>query len=212
MELTGPLKSWLLDEPCDAKAIEVISQSPILQRQASEAYMPIVREARRPATEEQIRDIVGSRFALFPQPERTDEEWAVWWAEYIGALEDLTPAAIEAGMKAWVRSIDAEFMPKPGKLRELAKTAPVTSKWTRALDRISRATPKLEMKALPPPPVDRPSREEMAAQMEEFLAIMKDKDPFAKARAKAARPTPSARLMEGSAMSAEMAALLGRAA
>lgn len=213
LELTGPLKCWLLDEPSDAKAIEVLSKSPILLREADEVAMSIRREAMRPASVDQIKSIIGSRFALFPQPERSDGEWDAWWADYIASLDDIPPASIEAGMAAWVRSIDAEFMPKPGKLRELAKATPATSKWTRALDRIRQATPKAEPAALPPPvPCERPSREEMAAQMEEFLAIMKDKDPFAKARAKAARPTPSARLQEGSAMSAEMAALLGRAA
>lgn len=209
-ELTGPLKCWLLEEPSDAKAIDVISKSPILLRQAEDIAPLLRQEARRPATIDQIKAIVGSRFALFPQPERSAGEWDMWWADYLSTLEGLTPAAIEAGMAAWVRSIDAEFMPKPGKLRELATTTPATSKWTRAAERIRKAIPVEPMVALPAPEAPRPSKEDMAAQMEAFLKTMADKDPFAKIRAKASRPTPTARLMEGRAMSAEMQALMER--
>jgi hypothetical protein len=206
----GPLRFWLLEETSDAKAVETIRASEILLRQCEGLGVALIEEARKPATEQQIKQIIGSRFALFPQPERTDAEWSAWWADYLSALDDLTPAAIEAGMAAWVRSIDAEFMPKPGKLRELAKTTPATSKWTRAWNRLSQATRKpdpVQPKELPRPE-ERPDPEVMRAQMQEFLTTMKAKDPFAHARAKAARPTPSAKLAEGRAMSAEMRAVL----
>jgi hypothetical protein len=35
-----------------------------------------------------------------------------------------SPAAIEAGMAEYVRQVDSEFFPKPGKLRELAQKVP----------------------------------------------------------------------------------------
>ena len=212
--LNGPLKFWLLDETSDSKAIETIKASPILMREADAVAVALLNEARRPATEDQIKQIIGSRFALFPQPERSDAEWSAWWADYLSALDDLTPASIEAGMAAWVRQIDAEFMPKPGKLRELARTTPATSKWTRAWQRASEATrkPTPIPQAEPQKPVERPDPEVMRAQMAEFLATMKAKDPFAHTRAKAARPTPGARLMEGRAISAEMQAILDQQA
>lgn len=76
------------------------------------------------AGEEGVRRVIGSRRALFPQPERTKAESAAWWADYFDALAELPEGAIEAAMQAWVKMPEAEFMPKPGKLLELAKTTP----------------------------------------------------------------------------------------
>lgn len=174
--------------------------------------MPGLRaEALKPATTDQIKAIIGQRFALFPQPARNDGEWAAWWADYIDALEGLTPFAIEAGMAAWVRDPEAEFLCKPGKLADLARTAPNNNRWARAYDRANRATAPLAIAAVQPkeptPQSERPSAEEIAAEMAKFHAVMKEKDPHAKYKAKASRPTPSAAVDERG-VSAEMRTLL----
>lgn len=185
----------------------MISRSPILLREAEGLTTAIWQEARRPASVEQIKSILGSRFALFPQPERTDGEWDMWWADYISALEDLTPAAVEAGMAAWVRSIDAEFMPKPGKLRDLAQKTPVVSRWTRALDRIRKALPPIDTTPAPMPERERMDPETVAELMKDFHAKMKAKEP--PQAQKRVRPSPQAEVDE-TGMSAEMRALLNR--
>lgn len=84
----------------------------------------LLQAATAPASVAGVKNVVGRRFALFPQPERSDGEWAEWWADYIDVIGHLPEGAIEAAMAAWVRMADAEFMPKPGKLLELAKTTP----------------------------------------------------------------------------------------
>ena len=206
-ELSGPLKSWLLGERADHVAIETIKASEILKREAR-AVMPALREAAlKPATEAQIRDKIGQRFALFPQPVRTDDEWAAWWADYIEALSDLTPAAIEAGMAAWVRSADAEFMCKPGKLRELAQTVPNENRWARAYYRAEKATYVAPLPAPEPKRSDdRPSAEEVRAKVAETLAALTKKDTFARFRAN--KPNPPCARVDDTGVSPEMRALL----
>lgn len=210
MPLSGPLTSWLLTERSDHVAVETIRKSPILREEA-EAAIPALRQAAlTPATEAQIRAIIGQRFALFPQPERTDGEWAAWWAAYFEALSDLTPFAIEAGMAAWVRSPDAEFMCKPGKLRELATTVPNENRWARAHKRATDATYVPPAPLPPPEPEDRSNRpcaEEIRAVMDDLKQKIADKDPWAKYKNKPPRPTPSARVDE-TGISQEMRAKL----
>lgn len=81
-------------------------------------------EATAEAGPEGVKRVIGRRFELFPQPQRSDLEWSAWWSDYFDVLAEIPEPAIEAGMRAWVRDPDAEFMPKPGKLLELAKTTP----------------------------------------------------------------------------------------
>ena len=171
--------------------------------------MPALRQAAlTPATHDQIKTVISTRFALFQPPQRTDQEWAAWWADYFDALSDLTPFAVEAGMAAWVKQPEAEFMCKPGKLRELAMNTPNDNRWARAHSRAERAT------YVEPAPVpveqedrsDRPSSEEIAAVMAEFHAKMADKDPIAKLQAKR-RPPPCA-AVDNTGVSAEMRELL----
>ena len=208
--LTGPLKCWLLDERSDAAAIETIRKSPILQEQGKAILRDLVDESRKTATLDQIKSIVGQRFALFHQPHRSEAEWTAWWADYLDALSDLTPFAIEAGMAAWVRSPEAEWMCKPGKLRELAKTVPNGNRWAKAAHRVLKALPSPEdEKPAPIPDSERPSPEQVAEAMAEFKRVMAEKDPLAKIKAKASRPTPSASVDE-TGVSEEMRQLLSR--
>lgn len=200
------MKSWLLDEPSDARAIDVIRASDLLRTEATQVMISLLDEARRPATADQVRSTIGQRFALFPQPHRTDGEWAAWWADYIDALAGLTPSAVEAGMAAWVRDPEAEFLCKPGRLRELAEQTPHLNRWARAHDRARRATFEPPAPLPPPPERERPPKEEMARMLAQFHEAMKAKDPTPKR--KPARPSPSAWMAEGSFMSEEMKARL----
>jgi hypothetical protein len=100
--------------------------------------MPVLHhEATRGATPVEIAQVLSQRFALFPQPDRSEGEWGAWWADYNSALEDVPPAAIEAGMAEYVRQPDSEFFPKPGKLRELAQKVP--NRMARAVQAAERA-------------------------------------------------------------------------
>lgn len=210
-DLSAPLKSWLLVERSDQQAIETINRSDILRAEAEQA-MPALREAAlTPATEDQIRQIIGARFALFPQPQRNDGQWAAWWADYYDALRGLTPYAVEAGMAAWVRSPEAEFMAKPGKLRELALTVPNENVWARAHRRAqiaARPVATRQEPSEPEPEEKRPSPEEVKAMLADFRMKMAEKDTFRDIRAKI-RPSPQARVDE-TGISAEARALMAR--
>lgn len=213
---TGPalsraLSCWLLDETSDAKAIEVIAKSDLLRSEATMAMPALRAAALRPASPDEIRAIIGSRFPTYPQPKRTEGEAAAFWADYFDALEGLTPAMIEAGMAAHVKDPKAEFLPKPGRLAELAKTTPTTGRFTRAYNRARSAVVANQKAAEPKPAVEeRPSPEEVKAMVAETLAALAE-TPTAKAlaaRKQAMKPTPSAPLPAGSHMSAEMRAKL----
>lgn len=211
--LNGPLRSWLLVEASDAKAIEVIAASAVLRSEASMLLPMLRQEALRPATHDEIMMIVKSREQIFGdlRMDRSEVEWTVFWADYFEALSGLTASSIEAGMVAYIALPDSEWAPKPGKLAHLAKTTPTCGRFARAYNR-ARSAVVASQKAAEPKPVveERPSPEAVKAMVAETLAALAE-TPTAKAaaaRKKALRPTPSAPLPAGSAMSAEMRAML----
>lgn len=128
--------TWLLDSAGSPDAaVASIAGDPELAQEARRVLPALRAVATTTAGAEGVRSVIGQRLATFPQPQRTQEEAAAWWADYIDVLEDVSLAALEAGMRAYVRLPDSEFMPKPGKLRELAFSAPC-----RSLTRVHRAT------------------------------------------------------------------------
>ena len=80
--------------------------------------------AMTPATPEAIMGVLMRRFPVYPQPQRSDAQWAEWWASYLDALKGCSQASIEAAMDAYVRLSESEYFPKPGRLFALAKTKP----------------------------------------------------------------------------------------
>jgi hypothetical protein len=116
---------------------DLIAISPSLLAEAERALPDLRRDATRGATAQEIMRVLSQRFAVFPQPDRTDAEWAAWWSDYTNALDDISPDAIEAGMAEYVRAPDSEFFPKPGKLRELAQRVP--NRMARAVQAAERA-------------------------------------------------------------------------
>lgn len=103
---------------------DLIAAAPSLLAEAERALPALRQDALRPASPAEIMHVLSMRFAVYPQPDRTDSEWAAWWSDYTAALDDLPASAIEAGMAAYVKAPDSEFFPKPGRIRELARTVP----------------------------------------------------------------------------------------
>lgn len=146
--LSPDLKSLLVEEDNQRWAIQAIIDSPDLKAEA-EAALPVLKAAAtQKAGQGGVRQVIGKRFALYPQPQRSEGEWAAWWADYFDVLADVHWHALEAGMATYVRDPGSEFMPKPGKLLELARTAPV--RVVRAYERAREAVTYRP----PPPPLD----------------------------------------------------------
>lgn len=108
------------------EAVAGIVANPALHAEAKELF-PALKAQAAPAGDDGIAKVIMSRFATFPQPQRSVDEWRTWWLDYYEALSGVPLDALEAGMKAWVARADAEFMPKPGKLREMASLAGSTA-------------------------------------------------------------------------------------
>lgn len=142
-------------------------------REEAKAALPILKAAAmQKAGEEGVADVIGRRFALYPQPERSDGEWAAWWSDYYDALGNVPWSALEAAMAAYVADPASEFMPKPGRLLELARSTP--NKAVRAYDRASKAVAYHEqVAALPPPSERRPPTDEERAQVMAMLGHYK---------------------------------------
>lgn len=125
----------------DAAAREIGSYMAL--REECRAALPALKAvAQHKAGEEGVRAVIGKRFALYPQPERSEGEWAAWWADYADVLADLPLASLEAGMRAWVARPGSQFLPKPGELHELAFRTP--SKTLRRYQRAKRAMDLLD--------------------------------------------------------------------
>lgn len=152
---------------CESSADEAVSgilANPALHAEVR-AALPALLARVGGCGEDHVSKVVGRRLATYPQPERSDEEWTAWWSDYHDALSDLPAEALEAGMRAWVRRPDAEFMPKPGQLRELALKAGEPL-WT-AASRARRAA----LTEVREPPKLAPV-EERKAQAAEILASL----------------------------------------
>jgi hypothetical protein len=96
----------------------------------------IAAAARRPAGVDGVREVIFPWFATYPQPPRSDGELEAFWRAYIDTCGDLSTEALVGGMKAWAAMPESEFLPKPGRLRELAFSAPTSGfkLYTRAHD------------------------------------------------------------------------------
>lgn len=168
--------------------------------------MPALKAvAEHKAGEPGVKAVIGRRFALYPQPVRDEGEWAAWWQDYFDALAETPLASLEAAMRQYVADPDSEFMPKPGRLRELAFTAP-----SRSLGRYYRAKRAVQMAeeasraALPAPRVD-------PADVRRLLDDFKTKSASHVERPKPSLPSIAGKPDERG-ITAEMRALLTRRA
>jgi hypothetical protein len=124
----SPELTELLDatgSPDDAAKAIARDEELLAEAKAALPALRVVAEAK--AGRDGVKAVVGKRLVLYPQPARTEGEWDAWWSDYFDALSDITLASLEAGMRAYVADPSSEFMPKPGRLRELAFTAPCRS-------------------------------------------------------------------------------------
>lgn len=124
--LSQGLRLLLLHEPQSHDAVDGILASPALHAEVT-AALPALMAARDasmvPAAPTDVFAIIGRRFATYPQPERSDAEWAAFWDDYYDALQGVPLEALGAAMRAWVKT-DEQFLPKPGQLRKLADAQP----------------------------------------------------------------------------------------
>lgn len=211
--LSAPLTSWLLVEVSDERAIEVIAKSDLLRGEAAMKLPELRQMALRPATHEEIRDIFRTREQTFGdlRVPRTEGEWALFYADHFDALEGLTAAQIEGGMRAHIADPENRgFSPSPGRLADLARKANTAGRWTKAHNR-ARAAVERSREGQRPPETEapRPSREEVAALLAPVLEALAGVDAKRKAQAKPRRPTPSA-MVDGSGTSSEMRQLWQR--
>ena len=173
--LSGPIKAWLLDEPDDDRAVAVISESPMLRSEATMALPMLRQAAMAPATREQIRQIVGKRFATYPQPERDDGEWMAWWEDYYTALEGIRADRIEAAMAEWTRSPE-QFLPKGGQLRQLAEKPGAVngSRWSKAYNRAFLATRQIPDEP-DKPAMSKADKERIRREFADLVSTLKGK-------------------------------------
>lgn len=91
------------------------------------ALSGLYSDAARGAGLDGIVSALTPWFATFPQPERSDAEWSEWWAQYTAVCGYHSQAALAGAMREWAKKPEAEFMPKPGALSELARTTPTAA-------------------------------------------------------------------------------------
>jgi hypothetical protein len=200
--LSEALTSLLDSTGSPDEAVHAIIAAPELLGEARAALPALKAVAEAKAGTEGVKAVIGRRLMTYPQPKRTEAEAAAWWADYYDVLADVPLASLEAGMRAHVASPESEFMPKPGRLRELAFTAP-----SRSLGRYYRARRAVQMAderdapVLSGPPVDPSLVRQMLAEFNATRAVAE--------AAKPKLPSISGKPDEGG-ITPEMRALLSR--
>lgn len=191
-----PDLSALLDTAASPDAAGEIARSPVLLAEVKHALPALKAVAEHKAGEDGVRAVIGRRFALYPQPERDDGEWAGWWADYFDVLADVPLSCLEAAMRAFIARPTSQFMPKPGELRDLAFRTP-----SRTLQRYQRAKRALQIADDTPRPVyadDAPQGEAVDHQAEirkmlaEYTAKAGARGPAFAARAPSTAGKPDA--------------------
>jgi hypothetical protein len=90
-----------------------------------EHALPALRHAASiEAGEAGVMSVLTAAFVHFPQPQRTPEEWAIFWQGYVNTCGHLSQPALLAGMQTWLADPSSQFLPKPGELRHLATQTP----------------------------------------------------------------------------------------
>lgn len=162
------------------EAFSRIVREPGMLAECKANWQAMSEAARAPALREGVMRVIASRFPIFPQPERSEGEWRAWWAVYVEALGDLPEESLELAMRAYVREPDAEFLPKPGKLRDLARQATTPS--ARAAGIAARCAayepPRARMERAVQPPVLKPTPtpEERSREVEAARDVMRQLD------------------------------------
>ena len=153
--LSPGLKSLLGVEPSNLRAVSEIASNPALLAEAK-TFLPVIHaNATIAASREEIIRMVAAKFVTYRQPERSDAEWAVFWDDHCTVLADVSATALESALDACLADPKIEFLPKPAKLRELARLTP--NRAVRAYDRAKAA-----IEARPASPIERLSPDKIA--------------------------------------------------
>ncbi|MCA0358717.1 MAG: hypothetical protein LCH78_18035 [Proteobacteria bacterium] len=149
--LSPGLKSLLAFEPSNHRAVSEIANNPAFLAEVKAALPAIKANATNPASHEDIKRIIGAKFATFRPTQRSDAEWAMFWADYFSVLEGLPASALEAAMEAVLNDPKVEHMPKPARIKELAMSTPnrAVKAYDRAKAAVEYQAPR-EVEKLPP--------------------------------------------------------------
>lgn len=150
-ELSPHLSALLDSDGSPDEAAREIGSYLALREEARAALPALRAVAEWKAGEEGVRAVIGRRFALYPQPDRSEGEWAAWWSDYADVLADVPLASLEAAMRAWVARPAAQFLPKPGELHDLAFRT--VSKTLRRYQRARRALMLVDEPETPVPQI-----------------------------------------------------------
>ena len=138
------MRLLLTHETTTAEAVTGIVSNPALHAECKEA-LPALIEARdralTKATPEDVKRALGPALMIYPQQDRTEKEWAQWWTVYVEALSDVPARSVTEAMRNWLRS-PAEFMPKPGELRDWALKVPCPEYQVAYRARLAAEAPK----------------------------------------------------------------------
>lgn len=170
----GPVLSGLLDSDGSLDlTVRQILDTPELLAETRAVLPTLARIAKTKAGQDGVRRVIAKRFELYPQPQRTEAQWDAWWADYFDVLSDVPLASLEAGMRAYVSNPDSEFMPKPGKLRELAFSAPCRSlmRYYRATRVVQLADENLRLQQDIRPPAPQADVKEMLAEFQARMGV-----------------------------------------
>jgi hypothetical protein len=166
--LSRALKQLLeCERSADEATAAVLDDAQLLAE--TKAALPALWRRVDPAGDGAVQRVIASRFPIYPQPNRSAEEWVAWWGSYYRVLSDQPAHALEAGMCEWEKTDTTGFMPKPGQLLALVKTA-AEPHW-RALSRANRLA-KLE----PPKPATPESLEARRAMAENVRNLFQPKE------------------------------------
>lgn len=219
IETSTPLSLALTPFVSSSESVEDATSKVIeagLVEELRKAVPVLYSAASRGAGLEGLEAVLRPCFATYPQPERGKQEWIAWWASYVTVCGHLPIEALRGALVAWMKLPDSEFLPKPGRLAELARATP-----TAAFKFAGRAHQMLQLAD------DRMDRQRVAAGMqrdkvkpeEQVQAVSQMLADFkAKSIAGAKRVPPEGdkgpyiggRAATGSALTPEMLRHLGR--
>jgi hypothetical protein len=207
-ELSPALAELLDSDGSPDEAARKIGAYMALREEARAALPALKAVAEFKAGTEGVKAVIGKRFVLYPQPERSEGEWNAFWEDYQDVLADVPLPCLEAAMRAWVARPTSEFLPKPGQLHELAfKTV------SRSLRRYQRAKRALELIDNPSPvrePIPDGVAIDNAAEIRRMLA---DFQKRSSAMTEVTKPPPMPSIagrVDETGLTAEMRDLLNR--
>ena len=202
----------LLKDGAMAEAKLAIAADEGLLSEARQALPALRRHATRQAGVEGVKAVIGRRFEKYPQPQRSEAGWSAWWYDWTDALEDLPASALEAGMRAWIKTSKTGFLPEPAELRALARatTNPAVTAYERAYFALQEAAdaPRVERALDVPRAFIKPIPTENDRERVRRMAVEFTADQLARKPAPAPMKPIHGALAEGHHVTPQLLALL----